>query len=81
VCTYGAHAAEAYALRHTYLAVLRALAHVMEGRPQEYSYTLRTRPSTQVLLASQPDTKRVLVGGGAATAALSLVWCVIAITY
>jgi|RhiMetStandDraft_8_1073273.scaffolds.fasta_scaffold10299_2 hypothetical protein len=73
--------AEAYALRHTYLAVLRALAHVMEGRPQAYPYTLRTRPSTQVLLASQPDTKRVLVGGGAATAALSLVWCVIAITY
>ena len=73
--------AEAYALRHTYLAVLRALAHVMEGRPQAYPYTLRTRPSTQVLLASQPDTKRILVGGGAATAALSLVWCVIAITY
>ena len=34
--------AEAYSLRHTYLAVLRALAHVMEGRPQAYPYTLRT---------------------------------------
>jgi len=34
--------AEAYSLRHTYLAVLRALVHVMEGRPQAYPYTLRT---------------------------------------
>jgi len=34
--------AEAYSLRHTYLAVLRALAHVVEGRPQAYPYTLRT---------------------------------------
>jgi hypothetical protein len=34
--------AEAYSLRHIYLAMLRALAHVMEGKPQAYSYTLRT---------------------------------------
>ena len=34
--------AEAYSLWHIYLAMLRALAHVMEGKPQAYSYTLRT---------------------------------------
>ena len=46
--------------RHTYLAVLRALAHVMEGRPQACPALHVT--FTQVLLASQPDM-RVLVGG------------------
>ena len=28
--------------RHTYPAVLRALAHVVEGRPQAHPYALRT---------------------------------------
>jgi hypothetical protein len=50
--------------RHTYPAVLRALAHVVEGKPQVHPYAVAHVTSTQALLVSQPDADKVLVGGG-----------------
>ena len=67
--------------QYTYPAELRALAHVVEGGRRRPLCGAHMTFHTSLAGVPQLDAERALVGGGDAKAALSLVWCVIAITH